>query len=101
MLDSIRHGAVRLLLVSEKPSLSSQGHGASDNLASMPHQLNYTIDAEDGIFIARCLELDITTDGLSKEDALANLQEALDCYFANPDAQLEHLGSHGSDMNSF
>lgn len=57
----------------------------------MAIQLNYTIDDEDGVFIARCVELDIITDGLTKEEAVANLQEALDCYFANPDAQLDKL----------
>ena len=53
----------------------------------MTTQLNYTVDEEDGVFIARCIELDIVSDGLSKEEAVANLQEALDFYFANPDAQ--------------
>lgn len=53
----------------------------------MATQLNYTVDAEDGVFIARCIELDVVSDGLTKDEALANLQEALDCYFANPDAQ--------------
>lgn len=50
----------------------------------MATELNYTVDEEDGIFIARCIEIDITTDGLTKDEAIANLQEALDCYFANP-----------------
>lgn len=57
----------------------------------MSRQLNYTVDEEEGVFIARCIELDITTDGYSKEDAVANLREALDCYFANPDARLDHF----------
>jgi predicted RNase H-like HicB family nuclease len=55
----------------------------------MATQLNYTIDLEDGVFIARCVELDIASDGLTRDEAIANLKEALDCYFANPDAQLE------------
>jgi predicted RNase H-like HicB family nuclease len=50
----------------------------------MPRELSYTIDEEDDVFIARCIELDIITDGFSREEALVNLQEALDCYFANP-----------------
>lgn len=49
----------------------------------MPRQLSYTIEEEDGIFVARCIELDIITDGFSRENALINLQEALDCYFSN------------------
>lgn len=57
------------------------------NLKMMTTQLNYTVDTEDGVFIAQCIELDIVSDGLTKEEAVANLQEALDFYFANPDAQ--------------
>lgn len=55
----------------------------------MAEKLNFTVDLEDGVFIARCIELDITTDGLSKEEAVENLKEALDCYFANPDERLD------------
>lgn len=69
----------------------------SDNLRPMPRQLNYTVDAEDGVFVARCIELDITTDGLTKEEAVANLSEALDCYFANPDARLDRYLDSLSD----
>lgn len=55
----------------------------------MPAQLNYTVEQEDDVFIARCVELDIVTDGLTQDEAVANLKEALDCYFSNPDAQLD------------
>jgi predicted RNase H-like HicB family nuclease len=55
----------------------------------MPRQLSYTIDEEDGVFVARCIELDIITDGFTREDALINLQEALDCYFANPNPDIK------------
>ncbi len=57
----------------------------------MPTPLNYTIEEEDGLFIARCVELDIVSDGLNKEEAFNNLKEALDCYFANPDERLERF----------
>lgn len=60
----------------------------------MAEKLNFTVDQEDGIFVARCIELEISTDGLTKEEAVENLKEALDCYFANPDVRLErHLGN--------
>jgi len=55
----------------------------------MAEKLNFTVDLEDGVFVARCIELDITTDGLTKAEAVENLKEALDCYFANPDERLE------------
>ncbi len=57
----------------------------------MAAKLNFTVDLEDGVFVARCVELDIATDGLTKEEAVANLKEALDCYFANPDERLDRL----------
>jgi predicted RNase H-like HicB family nuclease len=55
----------------------------------MAEKLNFTVDLEDGIFVARCIELDITTDGLTKAEAVDNLKEALNCYFANPDERLD------------
>lgn len=55
----------------------------------MAEKLNFTVDLEDGLFVARCIELDITTDGLTKAEAVENLKEALNCYFANPDERLD------------
>ena len=49
----------------------------------MAEKLNFTVDLEDGVFVARCIELDITTDGLTKAEAVENLKEALNCYFAD------------------
>lgn len=63
----------------------------------MPEKLNFTVDLEDGIFVARCIELDLTTDGLTKAEAVENLKEALDCYFANPDVRLDRRLSIGDD----
>ncbi len=57
----------------------------------MPKQLTYTVDAEDGLFIARCIELGIASDGLTKDEAIENLKDALDCFFANPDQRLDQL----------
>jgi predicted RNase H-like HicB family nuclease len=55
----------------------------------MAEQLNFTVEFEDGVFVARCIELDIATDGLTKAEAVDNLKEALNCYFANPDERLD------------
>ena len=64
----------------------------------MATKLNFTVDFEDGVFVARCVELDIATDGLSRDDAIENLREALDCYFANPDERLDrHLSAIEED----
>ena len=66
----------------------------------MVEKLNFTVDLEDGIYIARCLELEISTDGLTKDEAVENLKEALDCYFANPDERLERRLSRGDEDGS-
>jgi len=63
----------------------------------MPKQLTYTVDEEDGLFIARCIELDITSDGLTRDEAIENLKEALDCYFANPDQRLDQVLSDNEE----
>lgn len=35
-------------------------------------------------FIAQCLEVDVASQGRTKEEALANLREALELYFEEP-----------------
>lgn len=39
------------------------------------------ITREDGWFIARCLDVEVTSQGRSIEEAQANLKEALELYF--------------------
>lgn len=63
----------------------------------MAEQLNFTVDLEDGVFVAHCIELDIATDGLTKAEAVDNLKEALNCYFANPDERLDRRLSAAAD----
>jgi len=36
--------------------------------------------AEEGGFVAKCLELPVTTQGETKQEALANIKEAIDGY---------------------
>jgi hypothetical protein len=45
--------------------------------------LEYLVTPEDGAFVARCLNPDVASDGDTEEYALANLQEALELYFAD------------------
>ena len=77
--------------------ISNQAKLFINNARFMPKQLTYTVDEEDGVFIARCIELDIASDGLSKEEAIENLTGALDCYFANPDVRLDQHPSNDQD----
>lgn len=67
----------------------------------MAEKLNFTVAFEDGVFVARCIELDIATDGLTKAEAVDNLKEALICYIANPDERPDrHLGAAGDEGGS-
>lgn len=39
------------------------------------------VSHEDRLYVARCLEVEVTSQGESFEEALANLGEALELYF--------------------
>jgi predicted RNase H-like HicB family nuclease len=38
---------------------------------------------EASLYVARCLEVEVTSQGATAEEALANLKEALELYFEN------------------
>ncbi len=44
-------------------------------------ELNNAVWKEGEHFVAQCLNVDVSSFGNSKDDALANLQEALELYF--------------------
>jgi predicted RNase H-like HicB family nuclease len=44
-------------------------------------QINNAVWKEGDYFVAQCLNIDISSFGNTKEEALANLQEALELYF--------------------
>jgi predicted RNase H-like HicB family nuclease len=39
------------------------------------------VSHEDGWYVARCLEVDVTSQGTTAEESLVNLKEALELYF--------------------
>lgn len=43
-----------------------------------------SLSHEDGWCVAQCLEVDVASQGKSEEEALANLNEALELYFEPP-----------------
>jgi predicted RNase H-like HicB family nuclease len=45
-------------------------------------QLNNIVYKEDKFYVAQCLNVDVSSFGKTKDEALANLQEALELYFA-------------------
>ena len=46
-------------------------------------QINNAVWKEGDYFVAQCLNVDVSSFGETKEEALANLQEALELYFEN------------------
>ncbi|WP_295653360.1 type II toxin-antitoxin system HicB family antitoxin [uncultured Mucilaginibacter sp.] len=54
-------------------------------------EINSAVWKEGDYFVAQCLNVDVSSFGNSKEDALANLKEALELFFednAHPDITL-------------
>lgn len=49
-------------------------------------RLTSAITCEGDWFVARCLEVEVTSQGETIENALSNLQEALELYFEDHDA---------------
>ena len=55
----------------------------------VPYKIKYEVYPEDGIFVARCLEIEVASDGETEEEALENLREAIELYFErNAEAML-------------
>jgi predicted RNase H-like HicB family nuclease len=48
---------------------------------STPYKIKYEVYPEGDLFIARCLDIDVASDGATEAEALANLREAIELYF--------------------
>lgn len=46
-------------------------------------QLKYEVFPEDGVFVARCLDVEVTSDGRTEQEAVENLREALELYISD------------------
>ena len=46
-----------------------------------PIEINNAVWKEGDYFVAQCLNIDISSFGYTKEEALRNLEEALELYF--------------------
>jgi predicted RNase H-like HicB family nuclease len=57
----------------------------------MERNLNYVVFEEDGAFIARCLDVEVATEGDTQGEAVSNLQEALELFFEDHCVSLEML----------
>lgn len=52
----------------------------------MTHEFSAIVQREGDIYVAQCLDVDVASQGASEEEALANLQEALELYVQSPQA---------------
>ncbi|MCX7173726.1 MAG: type II toxin-antitoxin system HicB family antitoxin [Proteobacteria bacterium] len=57
----------------------------------MERKLQYVIFPEEGVFVARCLDVEVASDGPTEAEAVANLQEALELYFEDHEIGLAQL----------
>ncbi|MGL5859952.1 MAG: type II toxin-antitoxin system HicB family antitoxin [Phycicoccus sp.] len=48
--------------------------------------LTAAVAKDDGWYVARCLEVEVASQGETVDEALANLREALELYFEEDDA---------------
>ena len=55
----------------------------------MERTFTASVCREGSWFVAQCLEVDVASQGESEEQALANLREALELYFEEPQATLQ------------
>ena len=60
----------------------------------MTKELTFKVEPEGDIFVAQCLDVDIASDGLTREEAIANLQEAMTLHFEYVDFQLVEVKQH-------
>ncbi|MFI9721617.1 type II toxin-antitoxin system HicB family antitoxin [Streptomyces sp. NPDC052396] len=58
----------------------------------MTRQVRFTaaVTHEDQWYVARCLEVDVASQGATIEEALANLREALELYFEDEPVPAVH-----------
>jgi predicted RNase H-like HicB family nuclease len=52
----------------------------------MKRRFSATVWREDKWYVSQCLEVDVASQGMTEEEALANLKEALELHFEPPRA---------------
>lgn len=68
---------------------------------STPYKIKYEVYPEGDLFIARCLDIDVASDGATDAEALANLREAIELYFErNAEAMLRRHEEDDEDSDS-
>ena len=54
----------------------------------MKQKLTASLWQEDEWFVAQCIEVDVASQGATEDEALANLQDALELHFTPPVASV-------------
>ncbi|MDX9944227.1 MAG: H-NS family nucleoid-associated regulatory protein [Azonexus sp.] len=57
----------------------------------MERKLSYVVVQEEDAFVARCLDVEVASDGAIEAEAVAALKEALELYFEDHMETLSHL----------
>jgi predicted RNase H-like HicB family nuclease len=52
----------------------------------MAREFGAIVTREGSLFVAQCLDVDVAGQGASEEEALSNLQEAIELHFESPRA---------------
>ena len=50
----------------------------------MKRKFTASVWPEDDMYVAQCLQVNVASQGKTEDEALANLQEALELYFEEP-----------------
>lgn len=59
----------------------------------MSKTLTFKVEPEGDIYVAQCLDVDIASDGLTREEAIANLQEAMTLHVEFVDFELVEVAA--------
>lgn len=57
-------------------------------------RLHAVVWKEDKLYVAKTLEIEVTSQGLNEKEALANLKEALELYFEDQSKKVELTPIH-------
>lgn len=59
-----------------------------------PYKIKYELFPEGDVFVARCLDFEVVSDGATEEEALENLREAIELFLErNAEALMQHAAA--------
>jgi len=61
-------------------------HLAHSGALAYTREFSAIVTREGSLFVAQCLDVDVASQGVSEDEALSNLQEAIELYFESPRA---------------